>query len=82
MSKDLIVEVRIKWDDLMNKDELGLLSLFTEKSENAIKRKIVDGLANKALETLPNIDIDLADIKERVKQGIVDRKIDEVLGNE
>lgn len=79
MSKDIIVEVRIKYDELMSKDELDILGIFTTSSTDAIKRKVIDTVTEKLLTDLPEIDIDLSDLKERVKERIVERKVDEVL---
>lgn len=79
MSKDIIVEVRIRYDELVDKDELQMLHLFSDRSTDAIKRKIVDAAAHRFLENMPPLDIDLSDIKERVKERIIDRKVDEVL---
>lgn len=79
MSKDFIVEVRIKYEEYAGRHELDLMSLFQSRSEDAIKRKLVDSIVKKYLDELPELEIDLSDLKERVKDAIVDRKVDEVL---
>jgi endonuclease III len=79
MSKEFIVEVRIKYDELMSKDELDIFSIFSSRSSDAIKRRIVEQVVEKYMTELPKLDIDLTDLKEQIKAGIVERKIDEVL---
>lgn len=77
--KDIVIEVRVKWDDFMNNDQLHLLSMFSERAENVIRHKVVDELVKRIVKDLPTPKIDLSDLKERVKDRIVDRKVDEVL---
>lgn len=79
-SKDLVVQVSIKWDDLAGKDDLDMFRLFSERSEDAIKRKVVDEVVKRIIDELPTPEIDMSDLKERIKQAIVERKLDEVLG--
>lgn len=79
MSKELVVEVRIKWDEFVGSDQLTVFGMFRDASENAIKRKVVDEVVKRAVEELETPEIDLSDLKDLIKQGIVDRKIDEVL---
>lgn len=71
MGKDLIIEVRVKWDDLMS----------SANAENTIKRKVVDEVVKRIVEELPIPEIDFSDLKELVKARIVKRKVDEVLGS-
>lgn len=75
MSKDIIIEVRIKYDDLMSRDELDLFRTFHDSSTNAIKRRVVDELVEKFTATMKpeDLDIDLSDVKQLVKQKIIEK---------
>lgn len=75
MSKDLVVQVKIKYDDFMDKDELRTFELFADRSTDAIKRKLVDELVTKfaATVTLDDLDFDLSDVATLVKQRIIDK---------
>lgn len=77
--KDFKVEVRISHDEFKGSDQLSNLAWFTSTAQDVIKRKLVDAVVDKYVSSLPELDMDLSDLKELVKQGIVDRKIDEVL---
>ena len=82
IDEEIVIEVRVKYEDFMNCDQLTMLSMFRERSSSEIKRKVVDEIVKRIVAELDMPDIDLSDLKERIKEGIVNRKIDEVLEND
>ncbi len=76
MSKELEVKVTINIkDEWVDQNDLSFYSIFTDKSTDAIKRKIVDEIASKYanMVTLEDLDIKTEDIKAEVRNRIIDK---------
>lgn len=80
MSKQIRVEVRVGYDEVMKGSELNWLGTLANNLESNIKRSIIDATVEKWLEEMPEMDIPKDEIRSLVKERIVDKLADRVIG--
>jgi len=79
MNKEVVVEIRVKYDDLMAMDELDVLSMYMGKTQTHIGRQVTQAIVEKIVPELKIPEIDKEKLAKDVYNKVLEIKAREVL---